>query len=406
MSLALLLGASPSRASPEAGDATRQHLYAGTLASGIAELERRVAAAPADKEARFGLGMLHFARAIEHLGQGFYRHGLQPPHSVTLPLLRLPVPVNPDPQPLTYEDFREIVQTFADDLSRSEATLGEVGSDDVALVVDLIRVRLDMRADGHPGEGETMARILAALSQAPAEPAAAPPVLEVKFDAGDAAWLRGYAHVLMALDEFLLAHDFRITFDATFHLFFARPVTPFAILLAPLPPAGIGAGIPDSTILADVVALIHSIHWPVVDPVRMGRVRTHLLAMIEMSRQSWNLIEAETGDDREWIPNPRQKNAALGVSVSERQLAAWYQVLDEAEAMLNGRRLVPHWRFEKGIDLRKFFEEPQTFDLVMLMAGAGAVPFLVDGNVASPQRWTEITRAFEGSFLSYAIWFN
>ena len=129
-------------------------------------------------------------------------------------------------------------------------------------------------------------------------------------------------------------------------------------------------------------------------------------AMIEMSRQSWNLIEAEIGDDREWIPNPRQNNAALGLSVTERQLAAWYQVLDEAEAMLNGRRLVPHWRFEKGIDLRKFFEEPQTFDLVMLLAGAGAVPFLVDGNVASPERWTEITRAFEGSFFSYAIWFN
>ena len=69
LSLALLLGASPSRASPEAADATRQHLYAGTLAAGIAELERRVAAAPADKEARFGLGMLHFARAVEHLGQ-------------------------------------------------------------------------------------------------------------------------------------------------------------------------------------------------------------------------------------------------------------------------------------------------------------------------------------------------
>jgi hypothetical protein len=119
LSLALLLGASPCRASPEAADATRQHLYAGTLAAGIAELERRVAAAPADKEARFGLGMLHFARAVEHLGQGFYRHGLQPPHSVTLPLLRLPVPVNPDPEPLTYEDFRAIVQTFADDLSRA-----------------------------------------------------------------------------------------------------------------------------------------------------------------------------------------------------------------------------------------------------------------------------------------------
>ena len=180
VSLTLLLGASPSRASPEAADATRQHLYAGTLAAGIAELERRVAAAPADKEARFGLGMLHFVRAVEHLGQGFYRHGLHQPHSVRLPLLRLPVPVNPDPEPLTYEEFRAIVQTFADDLAQAEATLGEVGGDDVALVVDLLHVRLDMRADGHPGEDETLAGILAVLSRRPAEPTPAPAALEVK----------------------------------------------------------------------------------------------------------------------------------------------------------------------------------------------------------------------------------
>jgi hypothetical protein len=406
LSLALLLAASPGRASPEAADATRRHLYAGSLAAGMTELDQRVAADAADKEARFGLGMLQFVRAVEHLGQGFYRHGLQSPHSVSVPLLRLPVPVNLNPEPLTYEDFRAILQAFADDLAAAEATLAGVGDDDVALVVDLMQVRLDMRADGHPGGDETLARIMAGLSRVPTQPLTPAPALEVKFDAGDAAWLAGYAHVLMALDEFLLAHDFHVTFDATFHHFFARPVTPFAVPLAAPAPAGAGFGFPDSTIFGDIVAFIHTINWPVVEPARMGKVRTHLLAMIAMSRQSWKLIEAETGDDREWIPNPRQQNAALGGSVSERQLAAWYQALDEAEAMLNGRTLVPHWRFEKGIDLKKFFDEPQTFDLVMLLTGAGAVPFLVDGPVASAERWTEITDAFEGSFFSYAIWFN
>jgi hypothetical protein len=405
LSLALLLAASPGRASP-AADAIRQQLYAGTTAAGIAELRRHAAADPADREARFGLGMLEFVRAVERLGQGFHRYGLQPPPAVSLPLLRLPVPINPDPQPLTYEDFRAILQAFADDLAAAAATLAGVGDNDVALVVDLMQVRLDMRADGHAGEDETLARIMAVLSHAPGLPTTPPPALEVKFDAGDAAWLGGYAHVLMALDEFLLAHDFHVTFDTTFHRFFARAATPFAVPLAAPAPAGAGFGLPDSAIIADVVAFIHTINWPVVDPVRMGKVRTHLLAMIEASRQSWKLIEAETGDDREWIPNPRQKNAALGTGVSEAQLAAWLQVLDEAEKALNGQTLVPHWRFEKGIDLRKFFEEPQTFDLVMLLAGAGAVPFLADGDTASVERWTEITRAFEGSFFSYAIWFN
>jgi hypothetical protein len=406
LALALLFAASPGRASPEAADATRQHLYAGTFTAGVGSLEQRVAADPGDREARFGLGMLQFMRAVEHLGQGFYRHGLQPPHSVSVPLLRLPVPVNPNPEPITYENFRAILQTFADDLAVAEATLARVGDNDVALVVDLMQVRLDMRADGHPGDDETLARIMAALAGVPTQRPPPVPALEVKFDAGDAAWLGGYAHALMALDEFLLAHDFHVTFDATFHHFFAHAVTPFAVPLAAPAPPGAGFGFPDSTIFGDIVAFIHTINWPVVEPARMGRVRTHLLAMVEMSRRSWKLIEAETGDDREWIPNPRQKNAALGASVSERQLAAWYQVLDEADAMLNGRTLVPHWRFEKGIDLKKFFEEPQTFDLVMLLTGSGAVPFLVEGPVTSGERWHEITRDFEGSFFSYAIWFN
>ena len=43
---------------------------------------------------------------------------------------------------------------------------------------------------------------------------------------------------------------------------------------------------------------------------------------------------------------------------------------------------------------------------MMLLTGAGAIPYLADGPVASAARWTEITRDFEGSFFSYAIWFN
>jgi hypothetical protein len=403
----LLPAAPPGRASEAAAEATRRHLYAGTLAAGVTALEQVVAADPADQEARFGLGMLRFTRAVEHLGQGFYRYGLQVPHGIMVPLLRLPVPVNPQPEPMSYEDFRALLQIFTDDLALAEASLSGIDENGVALVVDLLQVRLDMTANGKPGEDETLARILGVIGGARGQPAAPAPSLEVKFDAGDAVWLRGYTHVLMALDEFLLAHDFRSTFDAVFHRFFARPQTPLAVALAaPPPPDGLVGGFPDGVLLADAVALIHTVNWPVVEPARMGRARTHLLAMIDLSRRSWTLIDAETGDDREWIPNPRQKNAALGMSVNERQLAAWSQVLDEAEAILKGRTLIPHWRFKRGLDLRKFFDEPQNFDLVMLLTGAGAVPYLADGEITSSERWTEITRAFEGSFFSYAMWFN
>ena len=60
----------------------------------------------------------------------------------------------------------------------------------------------------------------------------------------------------------------------------------------------------------------------------------------------------------------------------------------------------------RGFDLKMFFEEPQPFDLVMLLTGAGAVPYLREGPIATPQRWGEITQAFEDNFFACAFWFN
>ena len=60
----------------------------------------------------------------------------------------------------------------------------------------------------------------------------------------------------------------------------------------------------------------------------------------------------------------------------------------------------------RGIDLKLFFEAPQPFDLVMLLTGAGAVPYLRQGPIATPRRGGEITQAFEDNFFAYAFWFN
>ena len=60
----------------------------------------------------------------------------------------------------------------------------------------------------------------------------------------------------------------------------------------------------------------------------------------------------------------------------------------------------------KGINLRRVFEEPQPFDLVLWITGPAALPYLEDGPMTSTDEWNRITAAFEGSFGSYAIWFN
>jgi hypothetical protein len=389
----------------------REHLYAGTLVAGASALAAKVTADSGDREARFGLGLVSFARAVERFGQSLYRYGLTPPKTLSVPLLRFPVPANPAPEPIGYQAFRDVLKAFDDDLAAAEAALQKVGDEDVSIVVDLARVRFDLRGDGKAAEDESLAYIIGSLMQRPgaqrAPQTTVPASLEVKFDTGDAAWLAGYSHALMALCDFLLAHDFHATYDAAFHRFFPRSETPLASALAqPLPAGSMGHLLPDSQILADVIGLIHTINWPVTEPARMRAARQHLKSVLVASRRSWALILAETDDDREWLPNPRQTNVAIGQRVSQQQIDAWMMALDEADAILDGRTLIPHWRFSRGIDLKMFFEEPQPFDLVMLLTGAGAVPYLRDGPIATPKRWGEITQAFEDNFFAYAFWFN
>src|SRR5690606_32052202 len=94
----------------EAGDITRRHLYEGMLAAGIDELAPRQ---DADQEARFGVGLLRFAQGVEHFAQALYRHGLAAPErGLEGAPLMLPIPANPDPQPLDYGTFRAILEAL------------------------------------------------------------------------------------------------------------------------------------------------------------------------------------------------------------------------------------------------------------------------------------------------------
>jgi hypothetical protein len=82
------------------------------------------------------------------------------------------------------------------------------------------------------------------------------------------------------------------------------------------------------------------------------------------------------------------------------------KMLDEFDALLAGEKLIPHWRFEGGINLRRFFLEPRTFDIVLLVQGSAAIPYIEQGELTTQDTWNDITRAFGRNFLSYAVWFN
>lgn len=399
MILALMLSlAAPAFADEAAQALTARHMEAGTLAAGEAELAALVARDPANNDAQFGLGAIQFLMAVEHLAQGLYRYGLSSPRSIVVPVLRLPVPPNPSPESVTYTDFRDLIARFVSDLEKAEATLGAMTGADARLPVDLARIRYDANADGIVGSGELFAEVIARVMGTGLGAEAGAPTV-VAFDRADAYWLQGYANVLMALGEFLLAHDWHRSFDVGFHVFFPNADTPFVKELS------LSGNEWSRERIIDVISFLH-IAWPVAEPVRMQRLRNHLKTVIALSRKSWIAIEAETDDDREWLPGSRQTQSFTGILIGADQVAAWRAVLDETEAILDGRKLVPHWRLERGINLRRVFDEPQAFDLVLWITGPAALPYLEPGPVTTREDWNRILQAFGSQFGRYAIWFN
>ena len=127
-----LVQAPPARAQAPSRVAAlvEEHLYAGTLDAGEKALRSLLAAEPNNAEARFALGGLLMARAVERFGQGMYRHALEMPRTmamVGMPLFSLPIANNPRPEPLTYEGFRTIFARLVDDLDAAEKELAAIG---------------------------------------------------------------------------------------------------------------------------------------------------------------------------------------------------------------------------------------------------------------------------------------
>ncbi len=117
-------------------------------------------------------------------------------------------------------------------------------------------------------------------------------------------------------------------------------------------------------------------------------------------------------------------NYAMPKNISERPSGNpnWImeRELDEMEAILQGKKLIPYWREyhrswtggsvipEKGlgINFKKFFSEPQDFDLILTMQGTNMEPYLEVGSLSTPRAWSRMTGVFRGQFFGFAVWFN
>ncbi|TIS32618.1 MAG: hypothetical protein E5X11_23795, partial [Mesorhizobium sp.] len=82
--------------------------------------------------------------------------------------------------------------------------------------------------------------------------------------------------------------------------------------------------------------------------------------------------------------------------------------LTMAEDLLEGRVLLPHFRvIGKGINMKRFFDEPKPFDLVLSITGPAIAPYLESGKILTSDDFNQIQREFGGAgFLIFALWFN
>lgn len=205
--------------------------YAADFQAGIGNLKAMTEADPGDVEAAFAIGGLEFLRALATLQEGLYRHsgtsataasdlrGLTPlmPFGLgfSAPVL---LPPNPQAVPMTYPALRAILKQFVDDLATAEVSLARVGERAVKLPLQPMQIALDLDHDGKIAPSERLLGALFGRGQT------AP---TFHLDTADASWLRGYANLMMASANLLLAFDFEKSYEAVAHNAYGPAATAF-----------------------------------------------------------------------------------------------------------------------------------------------------------------------------------
>lgn len=398
--LALSLTLTASAQTTQPADPIDALFITGTMANAETELAKMLKSNPKDDHARFALGTAQFLGGVERLLGSLGDYGFPRLNAGMAMMIGSPIfGRDAEPKVVTAADVRRMLTTWNDDLAKAEKTLAEVHDTNVKFPLHFALVRLNL---GRDPKGEPLFKLYVRVSRNSIDEADVTSFL-INFDAADAEWLRGYCHLLMAITDFLLAHDGGELFDRTAQILFPRPKTPFPYL-------NTGDRVFDmgGVDIADVVAFVHLINLPVVEPKRMASALEHLQSMVACSRRMWKLALAETDNDHEWIPNPKQDCVIPGVRVTKDMVAAWQLFLDEADAILAGKKLIPFWRGDdnRGVNLRRVFTEPTRFDLVLWVQGSAAAPYLEEGQTTTKETWTRLMRVFEGDFIGFAIWFN
>jgi len=121
-----------------------------------------------------------------------------------------------------------------------------------------------------------------------------------RFDAGDVAWARAFVSFQRALVDVVLAYDW----------------------------SGIEKAIDDE--------LRESIVFRLVNADRIAQAKQRILEGIDRSDEARRAYLAETDDDREWVPSPRQKSHPMPLPVDQALYDTWEGVLGDLRRLVRG----------------------------------------------------------------------
>ncbi len=389
----------------------------------LRELTEELDTLPPSSEAAFARATTRFLMAFEGLLQGAHRHGFLQTFREVGPMMtgRMQViawTANDNPAETTPQLINLALRSFIVQLADANRVLAEIDQD-FKVEIEIPAIRFDINADGEASSSESLRSLFALIPEIgrwdPQQRRTVfrpvvPEDLVIAFDRGDAEWMRGYAHALSGFAEIILAHDYNEWFDRTGFVLFPKAVTTHDSLPGStwFIETVFGAQEPAPFDATDLFAMIGNLQLPIKEPERMTRALEHFRKTIEHARAMWKLYDAETDNDREWIPNPRQTAAFSEVVVSIDMRDAWLALIDEADAVLSGRKLLRFWRGNgtKGIDLVAVFTEPRDFDFLYWLQGSAATPYLREGEFTAPGTWDQIRRVTDRRYFRFSFWFN
>ena len=298
----------------------------------------------------------------------------------------------------TPETVAQLFTDFRSALQKANRTFAGIDEREFKVQVNLSKVRLDFDGDGVVSSNETLIAVFGRAFSLPPGAGTNGDIVVV-FDSADAMWFNGYTHFIIGMIDVLNTFDWMPVWNQCAHVLFQNPY--------PVPPIArisISDG-RDFAKWADLIAALHVFHLEAVNTNGLLEARKEFTAMTHCSRICWARVLAEKDNDHEWLPSPTQTGPG-GSKITQAQIDGWMHILDELDAILNGDKLLPHWRIEsgRGINVDHLVNNPPPLDLILMVQGSAFIPYVEKGTVSDQTLWRNLASPFGPGLLRFAVW--